>query len=75
MKIENVDVIGSRLGILRKELTDDVFAGRGQGDLGMVFRAVNPLQTLRPAVNLLPGLTGMARLAANDDGYCKARAA
>ncbi len=43
MKVENVDVVGSRLGVLQTGFTDDVIAGNSQGDLGMVFRAVNPL--------------------------------
>ncbi|MGA9581850.1 MAG: calcium-binding protein, partial [Allosphingosinicella sp.] len=60
MKVENVDVIGSRLGILQRDLTNDVLAGRGQGDLSMVFRAVNPLQALLPVINLVPGLIGQA---------------
>ena len=53
MKIENVDVVGSRLGALQGELA-------GQGDLNMVFRAVNPLQALLPLLNLVPGAIGAA---------------
>ncbi|HEX8061745.1 MAG TPA: calcium-binding protein, partial [Allosphingosinicella sp.] len=60
MKVENVDVIGSRLGILQADLTADLFAGKGQGDLSMIFRAVNPLQALLPVINLVPGLIGAA---------------
>jgi hypothetical protein len=75
MKIENVDVVGSRLGILQRDLTKDVLEGRGQGDLSMVFRAVNPLQALLPVIKLVPGAIGMALSAANDNGYGDARAA
>lgn len=32
----------------------------GQGDLNMVFRAVNPLQALLPLLNLVPGAIGAA---------------
>ena len=60
MKIENVDVVGSRLGIGQVDFTQDVLDGRSQGDLGMVFRAVNPLQALLPVINLIPGAIGQA---------------
>ncbi|HET9638457.1 MAG TPA: calcium-binding protein, partial [Allosphingosinicella sp.] len=60
MKVENVDVIGSRLGVMQAKFTADLLAGNGQGDLGMVFRAVNPLQALLPVINLVPGLIGAA---------------
>jgi len=53
MKVANVDVIGSRLGALQFGLED-------QGSLGMVFRAVNPLQMLLPILNLVPGAIGAA---------------
>ncbi|HZG09300.1 MAG TPA: hypothetical protein VEZ70_10020, partial [Allosphingosinicella sp.] len=75
MKIENVDVVGSRLGILQRDLTKEVLEGRGRGDLSMVFRAVNPLQALLPIINLVPGRLGGVQLAANDNGYCGACAA
>ena len=56
MKVENVDVVGSRLGVLQAGLTADVLAGNSQGVLGMVFRAVNPLQAPLLVINLVPGL-------------------
>ena len=74
MKIENVDVIGSRLGILQRDLTKELFEGRGRGDLSMIFRAVNPLQALLPVIDL--GRCDQAlKLAANDNRYCGACAA
>ncbi|MET1112193.1 MAG: calcium-binding protein, partial [Allosphingosinicella sp.] len=60
MKIENVDVVGSRLGILQAAAGEQVLNGVKGGDLGMVFRAVNPLQALLPVLNLVPGLIGAA---------------
>lgn len=42
---------GARLGALQ-------FGLENQGSLGMVFRAVNPLQMLMPILNLLPGAIG-----------------
>jgi len=51
MKVANVDVVGSRLGSQQFGLED-------QGSLGMVFRAVNPLQMLLPILTMVPGAIG-----------------
>ncbi|MCJ2189220.1 calcium-binding protein, partial [Novosphingobium beihaiensis] len=53
MKVENVDLVGSRLGAQQ-------FGLEGEGSLGMVFRAVNPLQALLPVINFVPGAIGAA---------------
>ncbi len=61
MRIENVDVVGSRLGILQREAAETVLSnGKKGGSLGMVFRAVNPLQVLLPILNVVPGVIGQA---------------
>jgi hypothetical protein len=74
MKIENVDVVGSRLGIFQHSAANQVLSNGksvrarlsgGQasaiaGSLNMVFRAVNPLQVLLPILAAQPGLIGKA---------------
>jgi hypothetical protein len=61
MKIENVDVVGSRLGVLQQSAADQILSnGKKGGSLNMVFKALNPLQMLLPVIDLVPGLIGGA---------------
>ena len=53
MKVENFDLVGSFIGERQAELT-------GQGDFGMVFKAVNPLADLMAILGPLTGIAGMA---------------